>query len=425
MSKKFKIETLGCRTNQYESLAYKSQLKQSGYEEAQGTEKADLCIVNTCTVTQSADSHSRNQIRRLRKKYPDAKIAVTGCMVEKGRHQLLEIEEADFVISNKEKDLLLNKIYPQDKFPEFIIDQVNSQTRAFIKIQDGCNSFCSYCIIPYVRGKSRSRTLLDIVNEAKTLVQSGIKEIVLTGINIGDFDGNDPSNSTRLVHLVQALDKIEGLKRIRISSIDPDEVDDELLETILTCDKTCASMHIVLQSGSNLVLKKMNRKYTRQLFFQTIDRIRLKCPDFTFTTDIIVGFPGERESDFEETMDVVSQVKFSKVHMFPYSRRERTKAASFTDTVPPQQIKERKNRLLEWSEKMSFELREKYVGRKMEVLTESNNSEEFMSVGHTDNFLKIYIPNKKIRANQLLQVIVTGNTTDGLIGKVLDEQDPN
>ncbi len=221
---------------------------------------------------------------------------------------------------------------------------MNTQTRAFVKIQDGCNSFCSYCIIPYVRGRSKSRTLQEIEKEVRGLVQNGIREVVLTGINIGDFDGQDETGSTRLCHAVELLDQIEGLDRIRISSIDPDEVDDELLNVIQKSSKLCASMHIVLQAGSNWILKRMNRKYTRQMFFQTIDRLKAVSKDFTFTTDIIVGFPGERECDFEETLEVMREVKFAKVHMFPYSKRERTKAASFSDSVSPDTMKERKNK---------------------------------------------------------------------------------
>lgn len=421
MSKKYKIATLGCRTNQYESQAYQNQLKQAGYSEAKEGEKADLCIVNTCTVTQSADSHSRNQIRKLRKKYPGAEIAVTGCMVEKGKNKLLEIPEANWVISNKEKDQLLNQIYPEDSFPEFVIDEVNTQTRAFVKIQDGCNSFCSYCIIPYVRGRSKSRSLEDIVKETKSLISNGIKEVVLTGINIGDFDGNDPSGSTRLCHVVMALDQLAGLERIRISSIDPDEVDDELLEALRQGKKTCKSMHIVLQSGSNWILKRMNRKYTKQMFFETIDRLKAMSSDFTFTTDIIVGFPGERDVDFEETLDVMKQVKFAKVHMFPYSKRERTKAALFQDPVAPEIISKRKNQLLRLGEKMAYDLREGYIGQTLSILTEKGEDLEgnTRATGHTDNFLKVLLPGLKIPPNTLIKVLIEKNSPEGLIGRTL------
>lgn len=415
MNKKFKLATLGCRTNQYETQAYQNQLKAVGYEEAKDGEDADLCIINTCTVTHSADSHSRNQIRKLRKKYPKAKIAVTGCMVEKSKNQLLKIPEADFVISNQKKDQLLTELFPEIDFPEFAISEVDSQTRAFIKVQDGCNSFCSYCIIPYVRGRSKSKTIEQVVKEAENVVLSGTKEIVLTGINIGDFDGGDPKNPKRLPKLVEAVHQIKGLERIRISSIDPDEVDDELIEVIKRSPKLCHSMHIVLQSGSNWVLKRMNRKYTRQMFFETIDKLKNVSNDFTFTTDIIVGFPGERKQDFLDTLDVMKEVQFAKVHMFPYSRRERTKAALFEDHIPEKVVSERKNELLHLSEKQSYELRKKYVGKKAMILTE--RSEDGKTFGYTPHFLKVEILGESLPANELVEVYLKENTPSGLIGK--------
>ncbi len=422
MTKKFKIATLGCRTNQYESQAYQNQLKVAGYQEAQEGEDADVCIVNTCTVTQSADSHSRNQIRKLRKQYPSAKIAVTGCMVEAGKNKLLEIREADWVISNKKKDELLNEIFPLEEFPEFKIAKLESQTRAFIKVQDGCNSFCSYCIIPYVRGRSESRTVSQIKEEIENVVQTGVKEIVLTGINIGDFDGGDPKNPVRLTSLIQAIENIDGLERIRISSIDPDEVDDDLIEALKNCSKLCHSMHIVLQSGSNWILKRMNRKYTRQMFFATIDKLKGISNDFTFTTDIIVGFPGEREIDFQQTLDVMKEVKFAKVHMFPYSRRARTKAAEFQDQVSPEIIQERKNKVLRLSERYSFLLRDQFVGKSCMVLTEASNKEEGTS-GYTPHFIKVVIPHIEYPPNELIQVKLIENRPEGLIGQVISEAD--
>lgn len=416
MTKKFKIATLGCRTNQYESLAYQNQLKAAGYVEAMDDEEADLCIVNTCTVTQSADSHSRNQIRKLKKQYPKAKIAVTGCMVEKGKGELLKIKEADWVISNQHKETLLNQIYPEQEFVEFALHEVNSQTRAFIKIQDGCNSFCSYCIIPYVRGRSKSKTIAAVVQEVENVVKSGTKEIVLTGINIGDFDGANLENPQRLPILIKELEKVQGLEQIRISSIDPDEVDDALIEAIKSSTKVCPSMHVVLQSGSNWVLKRMNRKYTRQIFFETVDKLKAFNPEFTITTDIIVGFPGEREEDFQDTLKVMQEVKFAKVHMFPYSKRERTKAASFTDHLSPELINERKNIVMRLSEQYAFDLRKNYLGQVYTVLTEE--SSDGVSHGYTPHFLKVVIPSQKLSANQMIKVKIIDNRPEGLIGEI-------
>jgi len=275
-NKKFKVSTLGCRTNQYESQAYQDQLLQMGYFQADEDEQADLCIVNTCTVTESADSRSRSSIRRLKRENPDAKIVVTGCLTEGRESEVSQIEGVSQIVSNMDKGSLIPRIFPEkisEELPEFSIKNFNAHTRAFVKVQDGCNSFCTYCVIPYVRGRSRSRGMEEIIEEVNQLVDNGYKEIVLTGINIGDFDGGKGKEkiTDKLSDLVRAVDKISGVERIRISSIDPDEVDEDLLDAVVNGKKTCHSMHIVLQSGSNSILKRMNRKYTRQLFFDKIN----------------------------------------------------------------------------------------------------------------------------------------------------------
>ena len=288
-NKKYKVATLGCRTNQYESEAYASQLRALGYEEAQGDEKAEICIVNTCTVTEGADSSSRHQIRQFHRQHPGSKLVVTGCLAERIPAEILAMDGVSHVVRNQEKENLLQKVFPEEEMPEFKIDQFAAHTRAFVKVQDGCNSFCTYCVIPYVRGRSRSRPLPEIVDEIKGLVQNGYKEVVLTGINIGDFAAE---TGERLDGLIRIVDGIDGLERIRVSSIDPDEVDDALMDAVLSGKKTCPSFHIVLQAGSNVTLKRMNRKYTKQIFLETIAKLKKASPSFTFTTDVIVGFPG-------------------------------------------------------------------------------------------------------------------------------------
>lgn len=409
MNKKFKVATLGCRTNQYESEAYASQLRALGYTEAQDEQEADVCIVNTCTVTASADSHSRHQIRHLVSKNPQAKIVVTGCLAE----SLPKIEGVTHIVPNANKENLLKVVFPEEEMPEFKIDQFGARTRAFVKIQDGCNSFCTYCIIPYVRGRSRCRKVADILDEIKGLIASGYKEVVLTGINIGDFVGD---HHETLADLIRLVDKLEGLERIRVSSIDPDEVDSHLIDAILNSQKTCHSMHIVLQSGSNAILKRMNRKYTKQIFLETIENLKQASPHFTFTTDVIVGFPGETESDFQETLDVMHATKFAKVHMFPYSERKRTKAALFPNKVPEQLIHERKQKILRESEKIAFDLREQYVGKILKVLIET----ESPASGHTDNFLPVILPDDHILQNQLVDVICFENSPKGLVAKKIE-----
>lgn len=406
--KKFKIVTLGCRTNQYESQGYTDQLKAMGYTAAGDDEPAELCIVNTCTVTEGADSSSRHQIRQLARNNPGAKIVVTGCLAERKPDELMKIGGVSLVVSNKDKEKLLSQVFPEEDVPEFSIKHFEAHTRAFVKVQDGCNSFCTYCIIPYVRGRSRSRPMDDILKEVRGLVDNGYKEVVITGINVGDFE----EGQHRLADLVRAIDQVEGLKRVRVSSIDPDEVDDNLADAILNGKNTCPSMHIVLQSGSNVILKRMNRKYTREIFIETVEKLKAARPDFTFTTDIIVGFPGESERDFEDTLEMMDKVRFAKVHMFPYSPRERTRAALYPNRVPEGVVQERKQRLLRLAEKHAFELRGRYVGQKRKVLFEESCQ------GHTDNFLAVKV-DTHVKANELLEVELIGNDADALVGRVL------
>jgi threonylcarbamoyladenosine tRNA methylthiotransferase MtaB len=414
--KKFRIATLGCRTNQYESQAYQDQLLAMGFTQVKEDENADLCIVNTCTVTESADSHSRQAVRQLVRQNPGAKIVVTGCAAERQPEQFKELEGVTHLVSNQDKEKLVSILYPEEEIPEFSIKQFDAHTRAFVKVQDGCNSFCTYCIIPYVRGRSRSKTIPEVIQEVEGLIANGYKEVVLTGINIGDFDGK---NASRLVDLVRAVDKVPGLERLRISSIDPDEVDDELMDAVINGKKTCHSMHVVLQSGSNVVLKRMNRKYTRQIFLNTIDRLRSARPDFTFTTDIIVGFPGETDADFADTLAVMREVMFAKVHMFPYSERPRTRAALYPNKVPQEIIQKRKQEVLRLSEQNAYELREQFVSRQMTVLTENKYPKRPGEIaGHTANFLNVWVKSETLAANELVTVDLHENTPSGLIGTI-------
>jgi len=420
-AKKFKIVSLGCRTNQYESQAYHDQLVQLGYSPVGDGDSADICIVNTCTVTESADSSSRHAIRQLARDHAGSRLLVTGCFAERQPEKVEEIEGVTHVIPNRDKDQLLAALFPEDSLPEFSIKHFDAHTRAFVKIQDGCNSFCTYCIIPYVRGRSRSRSVEEILKEAESLIANGYKEIVLTGINIGDFDGGVEKGipPVRLAELVRMVDRLPGLERLRISSIDPDEIDDDLADAVLNGITTCPSMHIVLQSGSNVVLKRMNRKYTRQIFFDTVDRLKGANPDFTFTTDVIVGFPGETDTDFEDTLEVMKQVKFAKVHMFPYSDRPRTRSMLMPNKVPQDVIKKRKQAVLRLSEQLSFELRNAYLGRTLHVLTESGDEARPNEIaGHTSNFLPVWIQDGSLSSNQLVEVEAIENTPAGLIGRL-------
>lgn len=409
--KRFRLATLGCRTNQYETQAYRDQLLQMGFEEAQEGEEAELCIVNTCTVTESADRSSRHQIRHLIRQNRGAKMVVTGCLAERRPDLVKNIEGVSEVVPNSRKERLIPSLFPGEDVPEFSIKNFEAHTRAFVKVQDGCNSFCTYCIIPYVRGRSRSKGVEEVVQEVEALVASEYKDIVITGINVGDFKDGQRG----LADLIRAVDQVKGVKRLRLSSIDPDEVDEDLADAILNGKNTCHSLHIVLQSGSNAILKRMNRKYTRNIFLETVEKLKSASPDFTFTTDIIVGFPGETDRDFEETLEVMREVQFAKVHMFPYSRRERTRAALYSNQVPQSVIDMRKSEVLSLAEQQAFALRGRYVGRIMSVLTEDSKG------GHTENFLMTLLPEGTFLPNQLIDVQLIENTPEGLIGRIVGE----
>lgn len=414
MQKTFKLATLGCRTNQYESQGYKDQLLAIGYRQATDDEKADICIVNTCTVTESSDSSSRHAIRQLARENPDAKIAVTGCYAESSPDIISKIDGVSLVVSNKEKENLLTKLLPDETIPEFKINHFEAHTRAFVKVQDGCNSFCTYCVIPYVRGRSRSRNIDEIVSEVETLIKNGYKEVVITGINVGDYDGG---GTLRLAELVRIIDKIPGLRRLRVSSIDPDEVDADLTDAILNGINTCPSMHIVLQSGSNVILKRMNRKYTRQVFLETVDCLRNLNPLFTFTTDVIVGFPGETETDFQETIEVLKEVQFAKIHMFPYSDRPKTRSSLMPGKISSQIIKERKQQVLHTAEEMAYILRNRFLHQNLTVLTEQVDGD--FIYGHTENFLEVILPKGNLKSNEMVKVHLLENTPKGFLGEYI------
>lgn len=409
---KFTLITHGCRTNQYETQAFRDQLIALGLTEATTEEEADLCIVNSCTVTHSADVTSMRSVHRFLTHNQKARVVVTGCMAE-AKQQELRDKGIFLVVLNHEKEQLISKLFPEvEALPEFAIQHFEAHTRAFVKVQDGCNSYCTYCIIPYVRGRSRSKSLSSIIQEVQTLVSNGYREVVITGINVGDYEDGE----YRLADLIKAVDCVPGLQRLRLSSIDPDEVDGALMDAIIEGKRCCPSMHIVLQSGSNVVLKRMNRKYTRQQFFEAIDRLKSANPCFTFTTDIIVGFPGETEEDFKETLEVIERVQFAKVHIFPFSRRERTRAALYPNQVADHVIHERKKRAQLCADRASFLLRESYLGKEVTILTESV-SDGYIE-GHTEHFFFVQVAGKRMRTNEFLKVRCVKNNERGLIGEI-------
>ncbi len=413
--KKFLIVTLGCRTNQYESQLFSDQLRKIGYVPAVD-EEADLCIINTCSVTDQADSSSRSQIRKLARQHPRARLIATGCMAQSAIEALLAIDNRIEVLPNQKKKQLISFLFPNENDPTdgvAAIERFDGHTRAFIKVQDGCNSFCSYCIIPFTRGRSSSRPAPEIIREAQSLIANGYQEIVLTGVNLGDYE----ADGICLADLVRSVDGLDGLKRLRLSSIDPTHVDEKLAEALLNGRSTCPNLHLVLQSGSDAILKRMNRKYTRELYLQTVERMIRVKPDFSFTTDAIVGFPGESDSDFAETIKLVRQVKFAKVHVFPYSVRSGTRAALFPCSLTTETIAKRRDELLQASAKAAYDFRETFLHRTMDVLLENGDGE--MLTGHTENFLLVELPRNTHRPNDIVRVKLNKNCSAGFIGSVV------
>jgi threonylcarbamoyladenosine tRNA methylthiotransferase MtaB len=419
VSKAFKVVTLGCRANQYESQVIRGQLKGIGYVEVGGGEQADICIINTCTVTTSADSHSRNAIRREVKKNAGATIVVTGCLAERDAAMIEGIEGVTHIVPNNDKESLVALIAPDVEVPAFVLKSYSGKTRAFVKIQDGCDSYCTYCIIPSVRGTPRSRDHKEIFAEVEALVQQGYKEVVLTGINIGTF-GKDKGYEYKLADLIVDLEKIEGLQRLRLSSISPLDIDEALLQCFADSEVLCPSAHMVLQSGSDAVLRRMNRSYTQEQFVAAAKTLRDIDPDFAFTTDVIVGFPGETEEDCEETLAVIREVGFTGVHVFPYSVRPGTRAERYKDHVPSHIITKRKERVLSVVEAETSAARQRFVGMTVKVLVERINEGEGVSYGHTDNFLDVKICGVAPKKNAFIDVCITENSSEGCVGKMIE-----
>jgi threonylcarbamoyladenosine tRNA methylthiotransferase MtaB len=410
--KKYFIGTLGCKTNQYESQALQEQLFHLDYEEVKEGEIADLVIINTCSVTSQADSHSRRMIRQLIEKHPGAKVAVTGCSAIHKNKTLLQIPGVSEIIPEKEK--LVSKLHEESIDHPFSISRFSGYTRAFLKIQDGCNSFCSYCIIPYLRGRSRSRSVGEIVEEAERVLASGHKEIVLTGINIGDFDGQGEKT---LAYLIRKLEDVHDLRRLRISSINPNDFDDELIDVITSSKKVLPSLHLSVQSGSNRVLEKMRRKYTREEVITLTEKIRTKKSPFTFTSDFIVGFPEETEEDFQNTLSMIENIQFLKAHLFPYSERENTDATKIKGKVPSSVITRRQKEALAFASRVSEKVYDQFLDTEALVLTEGE--ERGLFGGLSEHGLSTYFSEEGLLPNSLIHAKLVKNTEQGMLGKVL------
>lgn len=405
------VLTLGCKVNTYESEYVINLLKNNNYEIKSFNDPCDVYIINTCTVTNTSDIKSKKMIRKAISNNPEACIVAMGCFIEANKDY--NIEGLDIVIGNKDKNKIvelldeyfskketIKRLYSEipQEFEDMYIEDFPGRTRAFVKIQDGCENFCSYCIIPFVRGKCRSKDFNKVLEEVETLVKNGYKEIVLTGIHTGNY-GVDLN--TNFASLLKELIKIDGLKRLRISSIEITELTDEVLDIIKDSNIIVDHLHIPLQSGSNTILKLMNRKYNLDYFHKKIEKIRSIRKDIAITTDIIVGFPMETDELFNETLTTAKELAFAKIHVFPYSERKGTKSATFDNKVEPSIKKMRARELLKLSKELEIAYANKFIGRKLEVLTEE--IKDGNTYGHTSNYLHVKI-NKELPRNEFVTV---------------------
>ena len=408
------FHTLGCKVNTYESNAMLKIFNEAGYQEVDFKQVADVYVINTCTVTNTGDSKSRQMIRKAIRKNPKATICVVGCYSQTAPEEIEKIEGVGVVLGTQyrsdivkyvdehletgEMVIKVDNVMNLRKFEDLNIDRFKN-TRAFLKIQDGCNNFCTYCIIPYARGRVRSRQKESVLNQAQRLVDNGYVEIVLTGIHTAGYgeDLDDYSFYELLVDLV----KIKGLKRLRISSIETSQISDEIIDLIGSNEIIVDHLHVPLQAGSDATLKRMNRKYTTAEYLEKINKIRNYLPNIAFTTDVIVGFPGETDEEFEETYNFIKQVNYSELHVFPYSPRKNTPAAKMKDQVNDQIKHERANRLLQLSKELNHEFALKQIGKTLKVLFEKRDGEYL--IGHAGDYLKVKVKT----ADNLIGEIVT------------------
>ena len=416
------VYTLGCKVNLYESELIISLLKENNYTLVDFNEKADIYIINTCSVTNESDRKDRKIINEARRKNKEAIIVVTGCYSQINPESI----DADIVLGNKDKskiiDLLddyiknkkqIKQIYDLTKveFEKMNINKFENHTRAFVKVQDGCNAFCSYCIIPYARGRIRSKDLDETIEEVTNLVNNGYKEIVLTGIHTGRY-GID--KNTNLYELLKKLVQIPKIFRIRLSSIEINEITDEIIELIKTNDIMAKHLHIPLQSGSDKILTLMNRKYDIDYFVKKIETIRKEIPDISITTDLIVGFPNETEEDFKDTIKLLNEIKFTKIHTFPYSKRKNTKAASMPNQIDGMTKKKRVHEVLDISNKYELEFYKSKLNKEYEVVKEERKNGE--CIGYTSNYIPVIL--EKNTMSDIAKIKITEvNSTTKVYGK--------
>ena len=411
--KTVKFYTLGCKVNQYDTQSIREGFLDAGFNEIDNGSGADIYIINTCTVTQRADSESLSLIRKARRQNPKAKIIVTGCLAELDKDKIKEQGGVSLIVRNRDKgritELLKYKNKPSEinghnEINDKGITNFSGHTRAFLKIQDGCNNFCSYCKVSFVRGPSRSKPLKAIIKEARKLAENNFKEIVLSGICLGAY-GKDFPDRVNLTKVIGELENIEGLLRIRLSSIEAGDVSEELIKKMAESEKLCPHLHIPIQSGDSGILKKMNRRYTRKDYINLIGKIRKGIPGIAITTDVLVGFPGETENNFRNTLSLIKEIQPLRTHIFPYSKREGTIAADFKESINPVIIRERIDILRDAARGCALEYKRQFLNKKMQVLVEERTREsKSLWEGYADNYIKVVISSRLNLKNRLITV---------------------
>ena len=432
------FHTLGCKVNHYETEAIWQLFKEEGYERVEYDSIADVYVINTCTVTNTGDKKSRQVIRRAIRKNPDGVICVTGCYAQTSPAEIMAIPGVDVVVGTQDRRKMLTYIeeYKKERQPingvtnimknrvyeELDVPAFTDRTRASLKIQEGCNNFCTFCIIPWARGLMRSRDPEEVIHQAQQLVDAGYKEIVLTGIHTGGY-GEDMKDYNLAMLLKDLEQKVKGLKRIRISSIEASQLTDEVIEVIDQSNIVVRHLHIPLQSGSNTVLKRMRRKYTMEFFAERLEKLKKALPGLAVTSDVIVGFPGETEEEFMETYNFINEHKFSELHVFPYSKRTGTPAARMDDQIDEDIKNERVHRLIELSNQLAKEYSSQFENEVLEVIPEEIYQDD-LYVGYTDNYLKVVFPATEDMVGKLVKVKITKAgypLNEGQFVRVLEE----
>ncbi|AEG16179.1 RNA modification enzyme, MiaB family [Desulfofundulus kuznetsovii DSM 6115] len=417
------VTTLGCKVNQYESAALATLFRERGYKVVDFSEAADIYVINTCTVTHLGDRKSRQLIRRATRNNPHARVVVTGCYAQTSPEEVLSIPGVDLVVGTRDKSRIVDlveelesrkegplavvrDVFADQDYEELPVPALPSRVRAFLKIQEGCNNFCAYCIIPYARGPLRSRDPENVLAEARRLVAGGFKELVLTGIHTGAY-GQDRPGGPDLAGLVECLAEIPGLVRLRLSSVEPMDITGKLVDIMATRPNVCRHLHIPLQSGDDTVLARMRRHYTTAWFRELVQRVRGCVPGIAITTDIIVGFPGETDGQFENTFNFVREMAFARLHVFKYSPRQGTEAASFPDQISAPVKEARSRRMIALGDELARSFAAKHIGREVQVLVEEELPEKAgFFAGLTDNYLRVIFPARKNPVGELVTVRV-------------------